>query len=102
MTKKRLIARSPVDGERRVALITGCGPAPGIGFATAPALARACMAVSITSTMQRIQARAAELERAGDEVLSVAVAAQGRLLQCRRSDSADQVVAGSIFWLRRK
>jgi len=34
MAKERLSARSPVDEERRVALITGCGPAQGIGFAT--------------------------------------------------------------------
>lgn len=45
----------------RVALVTGCGSAEGIGFACARALAAAGAHVAITSTTERIHARAAEL-----------------------------------------
>jgi 3-oxoacyl-[acyl-carrier protein] reductase len=59
------MTRPPGDGERRVALVTGCGSARGIGFAAARALARDDMAVAITSTTDRILERAAELEGEG-------------------------------------
>ena len=45
----------------RVALVTGCGAADGIGFATARALAQAGARVAITSTTARIHDRLAEL-----------------------------------------
>jgi 3-oxoacyl-[acyl-carrier protein] reductase len=46
--------------EDRHALVTGCGSAGGIGFASARLLARLGARVSITSTTERIYARAAE------------------------------------------
>lgn len=45
----------------RLALVTGCGSAGGIGFATARALAQAGARVAITSTTKRIFERLAEL-----------------------------------------
>jgi 3-oxoacyl-[acyl-carrier protein] reductase len=45
----------------RHALVTGCGSAHGIGFASARLLARLGARVSITSTTERIRERAAEL-----------------------------------------
>ena len=45
----------------RVALVTGCGSAGGIGFATAKALAAAGARVAITSTTSRIFDRLTEL-----------------------------------------
>ncbi len=45
----------------RVALVTGCGSAGGIGFAVARALAAAGARVAITSTTERIFERLAEL-----------------------------------------
>ena len=45
----------------RIALVTGCGSAGGIGFATAKALAAAGAKVAITSTTDRIFERLAEL-----------------------------------------
>jgi 3-oxoacyl-[acyl-carrier protein] reductase len=52
----------------RHALVTGCGSANGIGFASARLLARLGARVSITSTTDRIHERAAEL---GVETFSV-------------------------------
>jgi 3-oxoacyl-[acyl-carrier protein] reductase len=54
----------PFDLGSRHALVTGCGSARGIGFATARLLGRLGARVSITSTTERIHERAAEL---GDE-----------------------------------
>ena len=48
-----------LDG--RHALVSGCGSADGIGFASARLLARLGARVSITSTTERIHERAAEL-----------------------------------------
>ena len=45
----------------RVALVTGCGSAGGIGFAVARALAGAGARLAITSTTDRIKERVAEL-----------------------------------------
>ena len=45
----------------RIALVTGCGSAGGIGFAVAKALAAAGARVAITSTTDRIFARLGEL-----------------------------------------
>ncbi len=52
----------PFDLTSRHALVTGCGSAHGIGFASARMLARLGARISITSTTDRIHERAAELE----------------------------------------
>ena len=55
----------------RVALVTGCGSATGIGFATAKRLRKADCRVVITSTSQRIHDRVMELneEFGGNQVI---------------------------------
>ena len=55
---------------KQTALITGAGSAQGIGFAVARRLRTAGVRVVITSTTERIHARARELDAAGDGVLS--------------------------------
>jgi 3-oxoacyl-[acyl-carrier protein] reductase len=50
----------PFALESRHALVTGCGSANGIGFASARLLARLGARVSITSTTERIHERATE------------------------------------------
>ena len=52
----------------RVALVTGCGSAQGIGFAAAHTLAARGAAVAVTSTTDRIHERAAELAAGGATV----------------------------------
>jgi len=52
--------RQPFALESRHALVTGCGSAQGIGFASARLLAQLGARVSITSTTERIHERAAE------------------------------------------
>ena len=54
----------------QTALITGAGSAEGIGFAIARRLQAACGRVAITSTTERIHARARELDASGTRVLS--------------------------------
>jgi len=51
----------------RVALVTGCGSAKGIGFACANVLGREGASVMITSTTDRIHDRATELQTRGIE-----------------------------------
>src|SRR3954453_21258890 len=51
----------PFDLAARHALVTGCGSAHGIGFASARTLARLGARISITSTTDRIHERGAEL-----------------------------------------
>lgn len=55
------------DLSGRVAIITGCGSASGIGFATARALGRQGASVAICSTTERIEKRAEELGAMGIE-----------------------------------
>jgi 3-oxoacyl-[acyl-carrier protein] reductase len=57
-----------LSGQR--AVITGAGSAEGIGFAVARRLYRAGARVVITSTTDRIHARARELDAGGEAVLS--------------------------------
>ena len=57
------MVRPPFALASRHALVTGCGSAQGIGFASARFLARLGARVSITSTTERIHERA---EEAGD------------------------------------
>jgi 3-oxoacyl-[acyl-carrier protein] reductase len=52
----------------RTALVTGCGSERGIGFACARLLARLGADVAVTSTTDRIEARARELEAEGATV----------------------------------
>ena len=61
-------ATSPLRLDDRSALVTGCGSEVGIGFACAELLARLGAKVTITSTTDRIDARAAELRAAGATV----------------------------------
>lgn len=56
----------------QVALVTGAGSAHGIGFATARLLASQGAKVSITSTTDRIHARARELATIGTEAFAMA------------------------------
>src|ERR1700758_219495 len=55
---------------KQTAVITGAGSAEGIGFAIARRLYAAGAHVVITSTTDRIHARARELDAAGEGVLS--------------------------------
>src|SRR5690348_3656513 len=55
---------------KQTAVITGAGSAQGIGFAIARRLSAAGVRVVITSTTDRIHARARELDVGGDGVLS--------------------------------
>jgi 3-oxoacyl-[acyl-carrier protein] reductase len=58
----------PLRLDDRSALVTGCGSEAGIGFACAELLAQLGAKVTITSTSDRIEARAAELRAAGATV----------------------------------
>jgi 3-oxoacyl-[acyl-carrier protein] reductase len=61
----------PFDLTGRVALVTGCGSADGIGFAAARFLSRLGAAVAITSTTtDRIEARAEELRGGSADVFA--------------------------------
>ncbi len=55
---------------KQTAVITGAGSAEGIGFAVARRLHAAGVRVVITSTTDRIHARARELDAGGEQVLS--------------------------------
>jgi 3-oxoacyl-[acyl-carrier protein] reductase len=56
---------------KQVALVTGAGSAEGIGFAIARMLQASGALVVITSTTERIQKRARELDGKGEQVLSL-------------------------------
>jgi 3-oxoacyl-[acyl-carrier protein] reductase len=64
------VSDGPFGFAGRAALVTGCGSADGIGFASARLLARLGARVAITSTTERIEARAAELRAAGATVFA--------------------------------
>ena len=65
------MAENPFDFSGRVALVTGCGSAAGIGFAAARLLARLGARVAITSTTaDRIEAREAELRAQSADVFA--------------------------------
>jgi 3-oxoacyl-[acyl-carrier protein] reductase len=59
---------TPFRLDGRSALVTGCGSEAGIGFACAELLARLGARVTVTSTTDRIEARAGELRAAGATV----------------------------------
>jgi 3-oxoacyl-[acyl-carrier protein] reductase len=60
--------QNPFDLAGRVALVTGCGSESGIGFACARLLARLGARVAVTSTTDRIEARASEIRAGGADV----------------------------------
>ena len=62
------MASNPFDFTGRSALVTGCGSARGIGFASAALLGRLGATVAISSTTARIEERANELRAAGTTV----------------------------------
>jgi 3-oxoacyl-[acyl-carrier protein] reductase len=65
------MAENPFEFKDRVALVTGCGSAEGIGFATARLLAGLGARVAITSTtVDRIEVRQAELRAKGADVFA--------------------------------
>lgn len=61
----------PPLNDRPVALVTGAGSEQGIGFACARALAARGMALVLTSTTDRIQDRAAEIESEGGRAVAL-------------------------------
>lgn len=61
----------PLALSKQTALITGAGSAEGIGFAVARQLLSVGVRVVITSTTERIHARARELDGEGDHVFSI-------------------------------
>lgn len=60
-----------LDLSGRTALVTGCGSAEGIGFATARALAQRGAVVAMTATTDRVEQRVAELRAEGHEAHGV-------------------------------
>ncbi len=68
-------ARPPLPADLdltgRTALVTGCGSADGIGFATARALAQRGARVAMTATTDRIEQRVAELRAEGHDATGV-------------------------------
>ncbi len=60
-----------IDLAGRTALVTGCGSATGIGFATARELARRGARVVMTATTDRIEQRARELRNEGHDAAGV-------------------------------
>ncbi len=68
MPRMDLSTKKSMRGQ--IALITGAGSAEGIGFAIARRLHAAGVRVVITSTTERIHARARELDASGNGVLS--------------------------------
>jgi 3-oxoacyl-[acyl-carrier protein] reductase len=56
---------NPFDFTGKTALVTGCGSADGIGFATARLLARLGAAVMLSASTERVQERAIELNLEG-------------------------------------
>jgi 3-oxoacyl-[acyl-carrier protein] reductase len=61
------VTGNPFDFSGRVALVTGCGSASGIGFACARLMAGLGAGIAVTSTTERIEERAAELRDSGAE-----------------------------------
>ncbi|MFM9054346.1 MAG: SDR family NAD(P)-dependent oxidoreductase, partial [Solirubrobacterales bacterium] len=75
----------------KTALVTGCGSAEGIGFATARLLGRQGAAVVVTSTTERIHDRAQELAEEGIE-------AKALVSDLIEADRAADVVEQATAW----
>jgi 3-oxoacyl-[acyl-carrier protein] reductase len=82
------MVRNPFDFDGRSALITGCGSAAGIGFASAMMLARLGARVAITSTTNRIEDRAGELRADG-------AAVSAHVADLTRREQASELVAAA-------
>ena len=86
-------ARPPLPADLdltgRAALVTGCGSASGIGFATARALAERGARVVMTATTDRIEERVAELAALG-------LAAHGVVARLETEQGATRAVAAAV------
>ena len=71
--------------EGQTAIVTGAGSAAGIGFAVARALLACGASVTITSTTERIQERARELDPTGKNVVAM-------IADLTREDDARRIV----------
>jgi 3-oxoacyl-[acyl-carrier protein] reductase len=78
-----------IEPHPRVAIVTGCGSAAGIGFAIARRLFSERYALTITATTDRIHDRARDLDASGARVLSTV----GDL---RDPDQAERLVAETV------
>ncbi|MFM2352663.1 MAG: hypothetical protein RLZZ608_69 [Actinomycetota bacterium] len=78
-----------LDLTGRAALVTGCGSATGIGFATARALAERGARVIMTATTSRIDDRVAELQSLGFE-------AHGVVARLETEQGATHAVAAAV------
>lgn len=78
-----------LDLTGRAALVTGCGSATGIGFATARALAERGARVALTATTSRIDDRVAELQSLGCE-------AHGVVARLETEQAATRAVAAAV------
>jgi 3-oxoacyl-[acyl-carrier protein] reductase len=86
------VTSPPFDFAGRAALVSGCGSADGIGFACARLLARLGARIAITSTTDRIEARAEELRREGATVFAYAADLADREQALALLDAAQEAV----------
>jgi 3-oxoacyl-[acyl-carrier protein] reductase len=87
---------SPFRLDGRSALVTGCGSDAGIGFASALLLAELGARVTITSTTDRIETRAAELRAAGAPAVHAHVADLTDPAQARALVAAAEAANGPL------
>jgi 3-oxoacyl-[acyl-carrier protein] reductase len=88
--------QSPFRLDGRSALVTGCGSDAGIGFASARLLCELGAAVTITSTTDRIETRAAELRAAGAGAVHAHVADLTDADQARALVAAAEAAHGPL------
>jgi 3-oxoacyl-[acyl-carrier protein] reductase len=87
---------SPLRLDGRTALVTGCGSDVGIGFACARLLRELGAAVTITSTTDRIETRAAELRTEGAGAVHAHVADLTDPAQARALVAAAEAANGPL------
>jgi 3-oxoacyl-[acyl-carrier protein] reductase len=87
---------SPLRLDGRSALVTGCGSDAGIGFACALLFAELGARVTITSTTDRIESRAAELRVAGAAAVHAHVADLTDAAQARALVAAAEAANGPL------